>query len=67
MRVLQLWRFPVKSLQGEQVDAAELGPAGLRFAIFDVATGFVLTALDEAVAPAGRCADRAPVPDNRAA
>lgn len=48
MRVVALWRFPVKSLQGERVDAAELGPLGLagdrRFAIFDIATGFGLTA-----------------------
>lgn len=48
MRVLELWRFPVKSLQGERVDSAELGQRGLdgdrRYAIFDVATGFGLTA-----------------------
>ncbi|CAA9411764.1 MAG: FIG060329: MOSC domain protein [uncultured Pseudonocardia sp.] len=48
MRVLELWRFPVKSLQGERVDAADLGPGGVdgdrRFAIFDVATGYGLTA-----------------------
>ena len=48
MRVLELWRYPVKSLQGEQVDAAEVGPHGLvgdrAYAIFDVATGFGLTA-----------------------
>lgn len=48
MRVLELWRFPVKSLQGERVDVADLGPGGVdgdrRFAIFDVATGYGLTA-----------------------
>lgn len=48
MRVMQLWRFPVKSLQGEQVDSAVVdadGVAGDRqFAIFDVGTGFGLTA-----------------------
>lgn len=48
MRVLELWRFPVKSLQGEQVEAAELGPQGVtgdrRYAIFDLATGYGLTA-----------------------
>lgn len=47
MRVVELWRYPVKSLQGERVDASELGPEGLagdrRLAIFDVATGFGLT------------------------
>lgn len=48
MRVAELWRFPVKSLQGEQVDTAELGPMGIRgdrgYALFDVGTGFGLTA-----------------------
>lgn len=48
MRVAELWRFPVKSLQGERIDAAELGPTGIRgdraFALFDVETGFGLTA-----------------------
>lgn len=48
MRVSQLWRYPVKSLQGEQVEVAELGADGVRgdrqWAIFDVATGFGLTA-----------------------
>jgi uncharacterized protein YcbX len=48
MRVAELWRFPVKSLQGEQVSSSELGPQGLagdrQFAIFDVDTGFGLTA-----------------------
>ena len=48
MRVTQLWRFPVKSLQGEQVDSVRITPEGLdgdrRFAIFDMATGFGLTA-----------------------
>lgn len=48
MHVTELWRFPVKSLQGEQVNSAELGLQGLegdrQFAIFDVATGFGLTA-----------------------
>jgi uncharacterized protein YcbX len=48
VRVLELWRFPVKSLQGEQVDVAEFGPRGIegdrRYAIFDTATGYGLTA-----------------------
>ena len=48
MRVLELWRFPVKSLQGERLDVAELGPGGIAgdrsWALFDVATGFGLTA-----------------------
>ena len=51
MRVAELWRFPVKSLQGERLDAAELGPEGIvgdrQWALFDVATGFGLTARRE--------------------
>ena len=47
MRVTELWRYPVKSLQGELVSTASLGPEGLagdrRYAIFDVATGLGLT------------------------
>lgn len=48
MRVTELWRYPVKSLQGERLDVAELGPRGRHgdreYALFDVATGFGLTA-----------------------
>lgn len=48
MRVLQLWRYPVKSLQGEQLQVGELGPLGLhgdrRFVLLDLGTGFGLTA-----------------------
>jgi uncharacterized protein len=48
VRVTELWRFPVKSLQGEQISSVKLGPQGLegdrQFAIFDVDTGFGLTA-----------------------
>ena len=51
MRVAELWRFPVKSLQGERLDVAELGPGGIagdrQWALFDVATGFGLTARRE--------------------
>ncbi len=51
MRVLELWRFPVKSLQGERLESAELGPGGIagdrQWALFDVATGFGLTARRE--------------------
>jgi uncharacterized protein YcbX len=47
MRVLELWRYPVKSLQGEQLDVATVTANGLDgdrgFAIFDVETGFGLT------------------------
>jgi uncharacterized protein len=48
MRVVELWRFPVKSLQGERVEATELGPRGLAgdrtWALFDLDTGIGLTA-----------------------
>lgn len=48
MRVLELWRYPVKSLQGERVDSAEFGPLGVAgdrgFMLLDQATGFGLTA-----------------------
>jgi uncharacterized protein len=48
VRVVELWRYPVKSLQGERLDLAAVTTAGLqgdrRFALFDVATGFGLTA-----------------------
>jgi uncharacterized protein YcbX len=48
MRVLELWRYPVKSLQGERLHVAELGEQGIAgdrgWALFDVATGLGLTA-----------------------
>ena len=48
MRVLELWRYPVKSLQGERLDTVAVGKSGLegdrRFAIFDLETGYGLTA-----------------------
>ena len=48
MRVRELWRYPVKSLQGERVDSARVTAEGIegdrRYAIFDLATGFGLTA-----------------------
>jgi uncharacterized protein len=48
MRVVGLWRFPVKSLQGERIEEAELGAEGIegdrRYAFFDVDTGYGLTA-----------------------
>jgi uncharacterized protein len=51
VRVAELWRFPVKSLQGERLTTAELGPGGIagdrQWALFDLATGFGLTARRE--------------------
>jgi uncharacterized protein YcbX len=48
VRVTELWRYPVKSLQGERLATAELGPLGLagdrQWALFDLETGFGLTA-----------------------
>src|SRR5260221_2204034 len=47
VRVLELWRYPVKSLQGELVDSVAMTANGLegdrRFAIYDVGTGLGLT------------------------
>jgi len=47
VEVVELWRYPVKSLQGEQLDSVSVTREGLegdrRFAIYDVATGFGLT------------------------
>jgi uncharacterized protein YcbX len=48
MRVLEFWRYPVKSLQGERLDVAEFGPEGIagdrQWALFDLDTGYGLTA-----------------------
>jgi uncharacterized protein len=48
VQVVELWRYPVKSLQGERVAAAAVTPDGLegdrQFAIYDVETGLGLTA-----------------------
>ena len=48
MRVAEIWRYPVKSLQGERLDAADVTAGGIegdrRFAIYDLETGFGLTA-----------------------
>jgi hypothetical protein len=43
--VAELWRYPVKSMQGERVEASEVGDAGLagdrKYAVVDAATGKV--------------------------
>jgi len=48
VRVAELWRFPVKSLQGEQLDDAAVGDGGIEgdraYALFDLETGLGLTA-----------------------
>ena len=44
-RVTELWRYPVKSMRGERVEASEVGPTGLRgdraYAVVDAETGKV--------------------------
>ena len=51
MRVLELWRYPVKSLQGERLAEARVSALGIdgdrRWALFDRDTGFGLTARRE--------------------
>lgn len=51
MRVAEIWRYPVKSLQGEQLASAPVGAHGLegdrQWGLLDPATGFVLTARRE--------------------
>jgi uncharacterized protein YcbX len=48
VRVLELWRYPVKSMQGEQLEVSTVGPDGLAgdrgWALFDLDTGLGLTA-----------------------
>jgi MOSC domain-containing protein len=48
VRVVELWRYPVKSLVGEQLDSVAVTTDGFegdrRYAIYDVETGFGLTA-----------------------
>lgn len=48
MRVVGLWRYPVKSMQGEPLDVTDVDGHGLvgdrRWAVLDTATGLTLTA-----------------------
>ena len=48
MRVAELWRYPGKSLLGERLTGVDVGPEGLagdrQWALFDVTTGYGLTA-----------------------
>jgi uncharacterized protein YcbX len=45
VRVVELWRYPVKSLQGERLTTAAIGTDGVvgdrRWALVDPGTGFV--------------------------
>lgn len=51
LRVAALWRYPVKSLGGEALDEARIGPHGIEgdraFGIVDLERGYVLTARRE--------------------
>jgi uncharacterized protein len=51
MRVTRLFRYPVKSLQGERLEEAEVGEFGLagdrRFGVLDLTTGAILTGRKE--------------------
>ncbi len=51
MKVEQLWRYPVKSMQGEPLDHATIGVRGIdgdrQWAVVDAATGLALTAKRE--------------------
>ena len=48
MRVVSLWRYPVKSMQGEELEAATFGELGIvgdrQWALVDLGTGLALTA-----------------------
>jgi uncharacterized protein YcbX len=69
VRVAELWRFPVKSLQGEQLDVATVATTGIAgdraYAIFDVATGLGLTArrVPELLEASARLVDDAAPPE----
>lgn len=51
MRVTEIWRYPVKSMGGERVEAAEVTPDGIEgdraWGVLDPVTGLVLTARRE--------------------
>ncbi len=48
MHVVSLWRFPVKSMQGEELQTADIGELGItgdrQWALVDRSTGLALTA-----------------------
>ena len=47
-RLAEIWRYPVKSMSGEQIDHADVRPGGIqgdrRFAVVDAETGVSLSA-----------------------
>jgi len=48
MKILQIWRYPVKSMQGETLERAQIGPDGIEgdrgWSVVDLDTGLSLTA-----------------------
>ena len=48
LTIREIWRFPVKSMQGERIDAGELTAKGFvgdrRYGVRDADTGRVMTA-----------------------
>lgn len=82
MRVAEIWRYPVKSMGGERLDAAAVTSDGIEgdraWGVYDLATGLVLTArrepsllfLSAGHRPDGRptitCEDGADLPDDDA-
>ncbi len=51
MHVLEVWRYPVKSLRGEQLDKTRIDFEGVqgdrRYAIFDLTTGYELRSTEQ--------------------
>jgi uncharacterized protein len=56
LRIAELWRYPVKSMTGEQLTEANLGPLGLpgdrRYALRDLASGKIISAKQPKLATA---------------
>ena len=48
MEIVEIWRYPVKSMLGEQLDQANIGPGGIqgdrRWAVVDKESGVSLSA-----------------------
>ena len=48
MEIAEIWRYPVKSMLGEQIDSANVGPSGIqgdrRWAVVDAKSGVSLSA-----------------------
>jgi uncharacterized protein YcbX len=69
MRVVSLWRYPVKSMQGEELEAATIGELGIvgdrQWALVDLGTGLALTArrVPELLFARARLVDTAGDPD----